>query len=316
MLSEEKLMADTNRGAGDIAQQALPSHRLRYELLLGLNTMIWGSTFLVVKYAVRLSGPFTYLAFCYGVGSLTLIVIFRKRLVHLTRAELRGGLVLGLLLFAGYACQTVGLQFTTVSKAGFITGLYVPFVPLFLFIFLRQRPALAALAGVLLSFLGLFLLSINNQFALSIGPGELLIFCAAVAFAAHIVFIGKFAPGADGTNLAIVQLSLTSLISFAVLPFVHELHGMLPVALHSLPAQFWLIVVLMGMLDIAYTLLVMNRVQQHLGGVRATLIYALEPLWAALAGLLLAGDVLNLPNWIGCGCILAGMIIGRLGKKA
>lgn len=312
MLTEEKLTAtpgavetaETGETV-EAARQALPAHRLRYEALLALNTMIWGTTFLVVKYAVKLSGPFTYLAICYAVGSLTLALIFRKRLAHITRAELRGGLILGLLLFAGYASQTTGLQFTTVSKAGFITGLYVPLVPIFFFLFLRQRPARAAIAGVALSFLGLFLLSVNDRFSLSIGIGEALIFVAAVAFAAHIVLISKFSPGLDMTNLAVIQLSLTSLLSFAVLPFAHELHS-------APPVQFWIIAALMGVLDIAYTLLVMNRVQQRVGGIRATLIYAMEPLWAALAGVALAGDVLSIPAWIGCGCILAGMIVGRL----
>lgn len=307
MLTEEKLTT-TLETAGKVesAQQALPAHHLRYEALLALNTLIWGSTFLVVKYAVKLSGPFTYLAISYAVGSLVLALIFRKRLAHITRNELRGGLLLGLLLFAGYALQTTGLQFTTVSKAGFITGLYVPLVPVFFFLFLRQRPAFVAVIGVVLSFLGLFLLSLNNQFSFSISPGEVLIFGAALAYAAHIVFIGKFSPGKDMTNLAIIQLSLTSLLSFAFLPFAHELRN-------APPAQFWLIAVLMGVLDIAYTLLVMNRVQQRVGGIRATLIYSLEPLWAALAGVVLAGDVLSVPAWIGCGCILAGMIVGRLG---
>ncbi|HEV2581932.1 MAG TPA: DMT family transporter [Ktedonobacteraceae bacterium] len=304
MLTE---VEQTTRGTASPAQPALPSPRLRNEALLALNTVIWGGTFLVVKYEVKLSGPFTYLSICYAVGALTLALIFRRRLAHITRAELRGGLLLGLVLFAGYAFQTTGLQFTSVSKAGFITGLYVPLVPLFFFVFLRHRPAFTAIIGIALAFAGLFLLSINNQLTLSIGIGEVLIFGAAVAFAAHILLIGKLSHSVDMTNLAIIQLSLTSLLSLAVLPFARELHTMPP-------AQFWLIAVLMGMGDIAYTLLVMNRVQQRVGGIRATLIYSMEPLWAALAGVLLAGDVLSIPAWIGGGCILAGMIVGRLGQ--
>jgi drug/metabolite transporter (DMT)-like permease len=309
MLVQEQVTTQTTPNtpdSGQSAQQALPARRLRYEALLALNTLIWGSTFLVVKYEVTLSGPFTYLAICYAAGSLALALIFRRRLAHITRAELRGGLALGVVLFAGYAFQTTGLQFTTVSKAGFITGLYVPLVPVFFLVFLRQRPALSAIIGIACSFAGLFLLSLNNQFSFSISIGELLILGAAIAFAAHIVLISKFSAGSDMTNLAIIQLGLTSLLSFAVWPFAHEWHG-------TPPAQFWLIALAMGTLDIAYTLLIMNRVQQHVGGIRATLIYAMEPLWATLAGIVLAGDVLSVPAWIGCGCILAGMIVGRLG---
>jgi drug/metabolite transporter (DMT)-like permease len=309
MLVEEQVTTQTTPPmveSGQSVQQSLPARRLRYEALLALNTLIWGSTFLVVKYELTLSGPFTYLAICYAVGALTLTLIFRRRLARITRTELRGGLALGVVLFAGYAFQTTGLQFTTVSKAGFITGLYVPLAPVFFFVFLRQRPALSAIIGIACSFVGLFLLSLNNQLSFSIGIGELLILGGAIAFAAHIVLISKFSSGSDMTNLAIIQLGLTSLLSFAIWPFAHEWHG-------TPPAQFWLIALAMGILDIAYTLLIMNRVQQHVGGIRATLIYAMEPLWAALAGIVLAGDVLSVPAWIGCACILAGMIVGRLG---
>ncbi len=104
-------------------QDSLRSHSRRHDALLVLITLIWGSTFLIVKNAVRLSGPFTYLTLSYGVGSLTLAIIFHKRLMRITRTEVLSGLVLGMILFTGYALQTIGLQYTTVSKAGFITGL-------------------------------------------------------------------------------------------------------------------------------------------------------------------------------------------------
>jgi drug/metabolite transporter (DMT)-like permease len=104
-------------------QDSLRSYSLRHDALLVLVTLIWGSTFLIAKNAVRLSGPFTYLTLSYGVGSLTLAIIFHTRLRHITRRELLSGLVLGTILFIGYALQTIGLQYTTVSKAGFITGL-------------------------------------------------------------------------------------------------------------------------------------------------------------------------------------------------
>lgn len=305
MLSEKAMKTQTQETATTAARETLPAHKLRYDALLVFVTMIWGSTFLVVKYVVRLSGPFTYLAFAYGIGALALALIFRKRLARITRAELRNGLIIGLFLFTGYALQTTGLQFTTVSKAGFITGLNVPLIPVFMFLLLRQRASRGAVIGILLSFAGLFLLSFNNQLTLSFGIGELLIFGAAIAFALHVVNISRFSPGADATNLVIMQIGLSSLLSFIAIPIAHQ-----PLFVPSW--SFWLPVMLMGTIDVAFTLLVMNRVQQFIGGTKAALIYALEPVWAALAGILLAGDVLSLPAWIGCGCILAGMIVGRL----
>jgi drug/metabolite transporter (DMT)-like permease len=278
-------------------------HQLRYDGLLVLVTLIWGSTFLVVKETLKLTGPFTYLALCYGIGTLALALIFHKRLLRITRQEAMSGIIIGLFLFAGYALQTTGIQSTTVSKAGFITGMYIPLVPLFSFLFLRQGPTLKAIVGVAFSVVGLCLLSINNSFNLVFGVGEALILGCALAFAMHIVMISKFAPRADAINLAIVQLTLTSVLSCLAIPIARE-----PLIMPPLPV--WGAVLFMGVVDVAFTLLAMNWVQQYVSGTRATLVYALEPMWAALTGYLIAGDILSLPAWIGCGFILLGMIVG------
>lgn len=283
---------------------SLQQPRLRYDLILIFVTMIWGGTFLVVKYTVRLSGPFTYLTLAYGVGTLTLALIFHRRLLRITRTELLNGLVIGICLFTGYALQTIGLQYTTVSKTGFITGLNVPLIPIFAFIFLRQRPAFTALIGIVLSFLGLMLISLNDQFSVSLGPGELLILGSAVAFAMHVITIGRFAPRVDAINLAIIQMALVSLLSLLAMPFAHE-------AFAAPPPIVWIIVLCMGIGDAALGVLAMNWVQQFISSTRASLIYALEPVWAAFFGYVLAGDRLGIAAWIGCACILLGMIVGR-----
>lgn len=302
-MAEVKYAKDLRQTPQSTQSTSLRSHQLKYDGLLVLVTLIWGSTFLVVKETLKLTGPFTYLALSYGIGTLALAIIFHKRLLRITRQEVKSGLTIGIFLFAGYAFQTTGIQYTTVSKAGFITGMYVPLVPLFSFLFLRQRPTVKAMVGVTLSVIGLCLLSINNQFNLDFGVGEALILGCALAYAIHILMIGKFAPSADAINLAIVQLTLTSILSFLVILLVRE-----PFVLPPLPV--WGAVLFMGVADVAFTLLSMNWVQQFVSGTRATLVYALEPMWAALIGYLLAGDVLSVPAWLGCGCILLGMIVG------
>src|SRR5438067_1673717 len=97
--------------------------RWQVDLLLILVTLIWGSTFLVVQNSIKQVEPYTFLAFRFGIGALTLAVLFWKHLRRLTRAELLSGSLIGLFLFGGYAFQTIGLQYTTTSKVGFITGL-------------------------------------------------------------------------------------------------------------------------------------------------------------------------------------------------
>ncbi|HEX7735296.1 MAG TPA: DMT family transporter [Ktedonobacteraceae bacterium] len=299
---------DVTKLAGALDSTRLGSSRVwKYDLVPLLMTVIWGATFLVTKETLKLIGPFTYLSLCYLVATLTLIVIVRRRLARITRAELLCGLLIGVVLFAGYAFQTVGMQWISVSKTGFLTGLYVPLVPLFSLFFLRQRVAITAWLGVLLSVMGLFLLSVNGQFNLSLGWGEGFLLACAVAFAVQIVLIGKFAPAMDAINLAIIQLALTTVLSFIALPLHHE-----PLA--APPLLAWVPICLLGTLDMAFTLVAMNWVQQYISGTRAALIYSLEPLWAAFFGVLIAKDVLSAVAWLGCGCIFAGMVIGRLEK--
>jgi len=299
----EVKFAEDMRQRSHTTSVPLRPYQLKFDALLVLVTMIWGSTFLVVKETLKLTGPFTYLALSYSVGTLVLALIFHKRLLRIKRQDVMNGVIIGMFLFTGYALQTTGIQYTTVSKAGFITGMYVPLVPLFSFLFLRHKPTLKAIVGVALSIIGLCLLSINNQFNFEFGIGEALILGSAFAYALHIIMISKFAPNADAVNLAIVQLGLTSLLSFLVIPIARE-----PFIMPPLPV--WGAVLFMGVADVAFTLLAMNWVQQYVSSTRATLIYALEPMWATLTGFLLAGDVLSLPAWIGCGCILLGMIVG------
>lgn len=290
-----------------IANRPHTTHHLKYDLVLVLVTMIWGATFLVTKFTLQLIGPFTYLGLCYAVATLTLMLIFHKRLPRITRAELRSGLIVGCVLFTGYACQSVGLQWTSVSKVGFITGLYVPLVPLLALFFLRQRMPGTAIVGMLLSVTGLLLLSLNKNLNLTFDLGEWLILCCAIAFALHIVCISKFAPTMDAINLAIIQMAVASLLSFLIVPLARE-----PVA--PPPLLAWGPVLLLGTCDMAFCLLMMNWVQQFMSGTRAALIYALEPMWATFFGVLLAGDMLSLFAWIGCACIFVGMIAGRLEK--
>ena len=277
---------------------------VKVNALLVLVTMIWGSTFLIVQQTIRLTGPFTFLAMRFGIGALVLAVIFHKRLAQITRAEIITGSFIGLFLFGAYALQTTGLQYTTSSKAGFITGLYVPLVAILAVPLLRQKPTLSSLLGVMLSVVGVTLISVNSSFQFTFGLGELLVVGCAIACALHVIFISKFAPGVDAINLAIVQIALTALLSFIAMPIARE-----PFVLPPLPV--WGSALFMGVAATAFALAVMNRVQQFVSSTQATLIYALELVWVGMLGSL-AGEQLSIFAWIGCGCIFLGMITGEL----
>src|SRR5712692_287524 len=271
---------------------------VKVNALLVFVSMIWGSTFLIVQQTIRLTGPFTFLAMRFSIGALVLALIFHKRLAQITRAEIITGSIIGLCLFGTYALQTTGLQYTTSSKAGFITGLYVPLVAIL------AVPPLGSMLGVILSMAGLILISVNSSFQFTFGLGELLVMGCAIASALHVICISKFAPRVDAMNLAIVQIALTAVLSFIAMPIARE-----PFVLPPLPV--WESALFMGLAATAFALAVQNRVQQFVSSTQATLIYALELVWVGMLGYL-AGEQLSLFAWIGFGCILLGMITGEL----
>lgn len=308
LTTDNAVIVTATQAEGTLPEQKPPAlsfwRRTGVDALLVFVTLIWGSTFLVVQDSIKLTKPFTFLAIRFGIGAVVLALIFFKRFRRITRAEIISGSIIGLFLYAGYALQTTGLQYTTTSMAGFITGLYVPLVPLLSILILRQRPALGATLGILLSFLGLLLLSINKNMHFNFGIGEWLILACALANALHIISVSKFAPKADAINLAIVQIAITALLSAVAMPIAREPLVMPPLAV-------WGSALFLGVAATAFALVVMNRVQQFVSSVRATLIYALEPVWTAFFGYL-AGERLGMVAWIGCACILLAMVVGSL----
>src|SRR3989441_3028215 len=277
---------------------------VKVNALLVFVSMIWGSTFLIVQQTIRLTGPFTFLAMRFGIGALVLAVIFHKRLAQITRAEIITGSIIGLFLFGAYALQTTGLQYTTSSKAGFITGLYVPLVAILAVPMLRQKPTLGSMLGVIFSLAGLALISVNSSYQFTFGLGEFLIMGCAIACALHVIFISKFAPRVDAMNLALVQIALTAVLNLIAMPLARE-----PFVLPPLPV--WGSALFMGVAETAFAPPGMNRVQQFVSSTQATLIYALELVWVGLLGSL-AGEQHSLFAWMGCGCIVLGTITGEL----
>jgi drug/metabolite transporter (DMT)-like permease len=278
--------------------------KVKVNALLVLVTMIWGSTFLIVQHTLTLTGPFTFLALRFSIGAIVLAAIFRKRLARITSAEIIMGSIIGVFLFATYALQTTGLQYISSSKAGFITGLYVPLVAILAVPILHQKPTLGSMLGVAFSLTGILLISVNKSFQFTFGLGELLVLGCAVASALHVIFISKFSPRVDAINLALVQIAFAALLSCIAMPIARE-----PFVMPPLPV--WGSALFMGVVATAFALAVMNRVQQFVSSTQATLIYALELVWVGMLGYV-AGDQLSLYGWIGCGFILLGMVTGEL----
>ena len=258
-------------------------------------------TFVQVKDAVALYPIFSFLAVRFAIASAALGVPFAGRLTRLDRRGLVSGAVLGCFVAGGYALQTLGLARTTVTSAGFITGMFVPLTPVFAALVFRDRIGWAGWAGTALATLGLALLSGVDLGSLG---ADLLVLGGAASFALHIVFTSRFAPRYDVAALTLVQI----LVAFAAF-------GVIAVATDPLAAPrgwtVWVALVVTGLFASALAFVVQTWAQSRTTATRTALIVTMEPVFAGLFGYLLAGDRLTAVAWLGCAGILAGILVSQ-----
>ena len=282
----------------------------RPEWALMLITVFWGGTFLIVQLALSMSEPFFFVGLRFACAGLVIGLLSWRTLKQVTRQELLAGGLIGLCIFLGYSLQTVGLQTIPSSKSAFLTALYVPLVPLLQWIFLKRRPSLMNFIGISLAFAGLAFLAGPEGVGGGIGTGELLTALGAVAIAAEIILISRYAGKINLMRVTIIQLLATSLIAFAVSGVAGE----------QVPEFSWPlagIVILMGVAS-AVIQTTMNWAQKHVSATRATLIYAGEPVWGGVIGRLY-GERLPMLAFLGAGLIVLGVIVSEVrfkwGKK-
>jgi drug/metabolite transporter (DMT)-like permease len=283
----------------------------RWELAMLAVTAVWGSTFVLVRDAVAQVPPFTFIAYRFLAAALLLAAI-RPRLAlggpwdaGGSWGPLAAGAVIGLALFAGYGFQTVGLQYTTASNAGFITGLSVVLTPLLGALVLRQAPGRWPVTGAAVAAVGLALLSLQR---LEVRQGDALVFGCAVAFATHILLLGRYAPRLSTYRLAVVQLGTAGLLALVWAATAGDL--VVPSS-----AEVWVALAITSVVASAGAFLIQTRAQREVSPTRTAVIFTMEPVFAGLFGFLLAGERLSGRGWLGAGLILAGMLIAELGGR-
>ena len=270
-------------------------------LALVLVTAVWGVTFVQVKDAVAIYPLFAFLAVRFAIASATLAVPAARRMRGLGRSGVAGGAFLGLLLAAGYALQTAGLERTTVSSTGFITGMYVVLTPLIALALFRQRIGLVTWSGVALATLGLALLSGIHAGS---AAGDLLVLAAAAVYSLQIVLMELYAPRYDAFALTFVEM-LTAFVAFAI---VAAALGDLEV---PRGATVWGALLVTGIFASALGFLVQTWAQRRTSATQTALAFSMEPVWAGIFGFALAGDRLGVLGWTGCAVILAGIVVAE-----
>ncbi|MCU4158880.1 DMT family transporter [Acidiphilium sp. AL] len=261
----------------EIARPRAGSMRLPSPVLvLVLVTMLWGGTFLVTRIALHFVGPFGFVGLRFAVAAIAVALAVRPHPASFQRRELVGGVVIGVILFLGYGLQADGLRTVASGESAFLTALYVPMVPMLEFLLFRRKPGLAALVGLILAFAGLVLISGVTPSNLALGAGAILTLGGALAAAVEIVLIGRFSTHTDPRRIALVQLTTVAVLALAT----ELVRGgrILTTAPFAIGAVLGL-----GLVT-AFIMVAQNWAQRSVPANRATLIYAMEPVWAGLIG--------------------------------
>jgi drug/metabolite transporter (DMT)-like permease len=189
----------------------------RAEAALIANTIIWGSTFVLVKQALRDVSPVLFLALRFTLAAAVLLVLFRGSWSHPRnpRWSLTGGALAGTFLFSGYAFQTIGLQFTTAPKSAFLTGLTSVMTPLLGAVVYRKKPRAVEVGGVLLATCGMALMTLPGA-TLAMNRGDLLTVCCAACYAAHILTLNRYSATASFELLATAQIGISALLALSL----------------------------------------------------------------------------------------------------
>jgi drug/metabolite transporter (DMT)-like permease len=272
--------------------------RLSELALIGIAS-VWGLTFVMVKDAIEELPTMAFLAYRFIPASLIVAVVFRKRLVALTGGGWRAGAVMGVFLTGGYIFQTLGLEETTASNTGFITGLFVVLTPVLGAIFLRQRlpPVAWAAAGV--AVVGLWLLSgASDEFNMR---GDGLVFLCSISLAAHILATAKAVKTYDVGALLAIQLGVVALVTLAFGAVAGDLE-------QPEGATVWSALIVTSLIASALGFFVQTFAQQHAPPARTALILAAEPAFAGLFGWLLNDERLTAIGWLGAALIMASIV--------
>jgi drug/metabolite transporter (DMT)-like permease len=211
-------------------------------------------------------------------------------------------MLIGIFLFIGYVFQTIGLQYTTASNAGFITGLNVVIVPIFVAYYQRKFPPKTIVLGVICATLGLAMLSLGDN--LAINSGDPIVLICAFCFAAHIFLVGRFAPEVNATVLAAFQILTVAVLS-----------GLCTLVIPQPPMIFsgyvWFSLILTAVICTSLAFFLQSKMQQFTSASHTAIIFAAEPVFAAIFAYLLAQEILSLRGYIGAAFVLAGILIAE-----
>lgn len=295
------------------------SKAMRSNLMLILTAFIWGVAFVAQSMGMDYVGPFTFNSVRNFIGALVLLPCIRlldrisppaasaenEKSSHGGPTLILGGIICGICLAVASSFQQIGIAYTTVGKAGFITAMYIVIVPI-LGLFIKKRVRIIAWVSVAISVVGLYLLCMTES--LSLSKGDLLVLICAFCFSLHIMVIDYFSPKVDGVRMSCIQFFTCGAIC-AVPALMTESPD-----IHSIFAA-WLPILYAGALSsaVGYTLQIMA--QKNTDPVIASLLMSLESAFSLLAGWVILNQRLSTRELCGCALMFTAIILSQLPEK-
>ena len=286
------------------------NRRLQADLALALCSLIWGATFVVVQGALAFSSVFVFNALRFSLAAVAIGTIYWRSLKGITRAEAMAGTLMGFFLFSGYALQTTGLRFTSASKTAFITGSGVVLVPVLLTIFWGRRVNRWVWAGALAALAGLYYLTVPIEGLTKLNIGDLFAMACAVMFALYIIFVGRFSPRHSITALSFLQVAATAAFNLLSLPILASTGWEIPRLEWSANLIAAILITGLGATALCFSLQVWA--QQYATPTHTAILISLEPVFAALTSVLVAGEHLSRRVLAGAALVLVGIILAEL----
>lgn len=272
-----------------------------------LTAMLWGTVFIAQSRGMEHVGPFLFSATRFLLATLVLLPLYFWRpggspRQPMNRGLLIGGLLMGVVLSIATNLQQVGLLFTSVTNSGFITGLYVIMVPLLGLLF-GQKTGLGTWLGASLAVVGMFLLSVGENF--QVASGDWLQLAGAVLWGAHVLLVGVFASRYDALRLSILQFAVCALASGVLAVIFEEISW--PAIVLAGPEILY-----GGLIGVAIGFTLQVIAQRDAIASHAAVIFSLEAVFAAMAGAWFLNESLTARGYVGCALMLAGMLVAQL----
>jgi drug/metabolite transporter (DMT)-like permease len=272
-------------------------------------TIIWGFAFVVVKNSLDYVPPLYMMAFRFTIASVVLALLFLPKFKLLDKSTFFHGMILGIFLFAAYAFQTVGLQFTTAGKNAFLTTTYVMMVPFLNWFFHKSKPSWNCVLAAIIALAGIGLLSLQGDF--SMNHGDVLTIICGFFFAVHIIFISRYTQTQDPVLLTILQLAFSALFSWIFAPFTD---GSFPLQ-ETLRTDVIVSMLYLGLFSTLLCFLLQNVCQKYLRASTTSLLLSFESVFGVIFSIIFLKEILTAKMIVGCVLIFFALVLSEVDWK-